>query len=426
MVANCWSQASSRRQRLNIEYEAGAVNRFDFSHYLREIERHCQRYMRVTPQKISLKFTVVADFPEGIKAAPNEANSYLLSENLQRLYSDYDLNLKLLEIILLAQAGFSPGQLALPYPRWIIDGIYGKIHPDQRIHLMGVTRLGGLGALVAAGDFPQVFPALTNPLNPDRDGQAAYALFEELCVLTLDCSEQYSLTGANFLRMAELCVNSRNTYENILDQTLVKAFADLADRRQIGGAELDARGKMQLMITQYARGKTVNSLAPLSAGQTERALRNILKFSYSVQRGNKLLPQQAPLEEFPYVFKSIANRQEVTSTLLDAMNELRNSTTYPVAMELREIVKIIGEVNLGGRASAQTHSLQLREHIALLKKEINRQQLIEDRLTDLEIKHTPPTVYYQRELEEVRKSPEAFPEIARLLDKYENELQDFH
>ncbi len=405
-------------QLIDFSYKSNKKDLFSYNDYLRSLERRVSRLIRTPKQQIPLKIVAVGDFPQGFRES-DIPNTYLLTDNRERLYYDYALNMKLIETVLLARCGLRPDQLRQPYPRWVITAIYNKIHPEQA-HVVPLPKRPGLYAFAAAGEFPQVENALLNPIVFTEDGAAAYFLFEELCALILDISETVDLSGADYWQMAMLCRNGSPPNE-VLVNTLQKRFA-----AQIADPRLNNSQKMQLYLENTGRERLVNPLQPLNAAQTARLVNGLRTFKYQIPDGDKMLDCEEKLERLPYVLERAANREALVKELTSRLNDLAGKSFYLVSEELRGMSRIVVEANIGTVASPRTLSDRMRRHFEDLDAALERQRRIEVRLQELEARHLSPADYYKNELNEIRSFKPAFPEAERLLDKYEKELREFH
>lgn len=405
-------------QFLELTYSSGKKDLFRYMDYLRSLERRAVRLIRAPGRQLQLKITVVRDFPEGFLESDTR-NTYLLSDNLERLYYDYNLNMKLIETALLARCGLRPDELRTPYPRWLVTAVYSKLHPEES-HIVPLPKRPGLHALAAVGEFPRAESALLNPILFDRDGPAAYFLFEELCGLVLDFAETFPGVSEDYYRMAQLCRDGA-AQEEILGTTLRKRFAS-----RLENAAPDDSEKMQSVLEAYARERLVNQLQPLSSEQTTLLVRDLLTFKYEAAAGGKTVERQAPLERLPFLLDAASNREALVRDLTGRINEIAGKSFYLAAEELKAVNRVIADANLGTVASPRTLGDRIRRHLDNLMKALERQQRIEQRLRELELRHLAPVDYYKNELSEIRSFKPVFPEAELLLDKYEKELREFH
>lgn len=405
-------------QLIDFSYKSNKKDLFSYNDYIRNVERRVSRLIRMPKQQLPLKIIAVGDFPEGFKES-DTPNTYLLTDNRERLYYDYALNMKLIETVLLARCGLRPDQLRQPYPRWVITAIYSKLHPEQA-HVVPLPKRPGLHAFAAAGEFPQFENALLNPIVFTEDGAAAYFLFEELCTLVLDLSEGLDLTGGDYIQMAALSRNG-SPPEEVLGNTLRKRFA-----AQVADPRLNDSQKMQLYLEDAGRERLINQLQPLNAGQTALLIDSLRTFKYQIPDGDKLLDCEEKLERLPYVLERAVNREALVKELASNCNRVANKSFYLVSEELRGIARIILEANIGTVASPRTLSDRMRRHFGNLEAALERQRRIEERLRELEARHLTPADYYKNELNEIRSFKPVFPEAERVLDKYEKELREFH
>ncbi len=410
--------AQAARQFLEVRYSSGNHIQVKYGDYLRSIERRAARMIRSSGEPLNLKFRVVADFPEGFKADKNP-DSYLLSDNLERLYYDYDLNIKMIEVMLLARCGYRPDQLKEPYPRWVLTALYGKLHPSQG-HIMPLTRRPGLYALAVAGESPDFETTLLTPMIFTRDGPAAYFFYEEICVLVLDTVDSPSAEAGDFYRMAELCVAGGKTQAEIMAQTVRKTIAG-----KVGDTGQTDAEKMQSYLENSSRS-LVSVFMPLNSVQSQKYVREIATFKYKISQGGQLVERQAALEQLPFLLETMADREEVIKTLTDRMTELGNKSFYQVSDETKNLVQVLKDAGLGTVASPRTLSERIRRSLNNMNLALERQYKIEERLKALERAHVKPADYYSREFSELQSIPKPFPEVEQLLDKYEKELRDFH
>jgi|GEM_PF-6186401 hypothetical protein len=405
-------------QFVEFTYHSNKKDLFSYTDYLRNLERRAIRLIRFPRQQLQLKIQTVPDFPEGFKESAVR-NTYWISDNLERLYYDYALNMKLIETVLLARCGFRPDELRTPYPLWLVTAVYSKLHPEQS-RAIPVPKRPGLQAFAAAGEFPQAETALLNPIRFTGDGPAAYFLFEELCGLVLDFGDTFPGVSEDYHQMAQLCRDGAAP-EAVLAATFRKRVAERLKDSRLGDSE-----KMQALLEAYARDRLVNQLQPYTSEQTMRQLDGILTFRYEAAEGDQTVERQARLERLPHLLGVAVNRDKLLRDLTVRLNDLSGKSFYLVAEELKAIGRIIIDAGLGTVASPQTLSEQLQRHLNNLMQALERQHLIEQRLRELEIRRIPPADYYKNEFQEIRSFKPIFPEAEALLDKYEKELREFH
>jgi len=412
--------------QFEIKYTVSSAHQFTFSHYLENLNRICGKIMRHSKDtQIPIQFVVINDFPEGIKIVHQNSTLIIaeLSANELRLQYDPELNRKLILTVLMARSGIYPNELKTPFPDWIILGIFGKINPRHKNHLLPATRFPGLTALTAAGELPNPEKTLTTPIIEARDGTAAIRLYEEYCVFALDCLEQLPLKGEKvFIEIAQICRSFKISELELLNKTV---FSEIIKQHKINDAHNSAE-YVKEFFKSHAEKRFLTSLNPLPITELEKRFNEKIVFQFETNSYSKPEIRNAILEQLPILFKSMKNGEPTVVNLNNRLVKLANQSNAEIKVKIAELIKINHEIIIGGQASPRTHSAKINIITSEIRNLFSFYKKIEIKLTEIETKMLTPADLFRHEIEEINGFSPLFPEVEKILDKYEKEIKHFY
>ena len=408
---------------LSIEFKVSDRQYFIFMEHFKQIDAVVSRLIQSNRLRgvINCKILITPDAKDkAMMQQTSELVTISLSNDYEKWRNDYQVNKYLLSTITLCRLGIPPQENFNAIPQWMLTGMLGMVkqrYTSSRI--VDTYYLPGLNVCAVEGKIPELRKIISQPLYQESDG-AAFEFYEEVCSFLIKKIEALSSGPDHILNdIIFLSVQKKYSQQEIFSSTVERVV--LARYYKNSSPDDADEKKIQGWFESVVREKALSSFNPFTAKQIKEKIAAIRKVNCMVKNDKKESKEEIiDITELPEKLSQLENKNAV---LLEKINIAESIRSACPQLLMEPVMNLNQALNDIGSKSERASRGQLVIVLAALDKEVEKQEAIENYLSEIEKTKVSPAVLYSREINEIsRKDYTMWPTLNKYLDSVEKKF----